>query len=228
MIGPFVLTLLLAAPAGASNAAVSSTPTDVASKALCTTLRENVRIALAGLMQNDAVIDTGRKAYRKMAEDRVARSPSVASDRLYVENAVSALVHNLARIDDLLDDSSRFPTAGVSPDALATNQMKQQLAAIADEQRKALNLLNGILETASFSDVANFDNGPGSPGSQSSLNSAPGEIDKQSATVDVTSAGAFDQVADDIAALQERAQTLESKAATTVLAVAAQCIDNAH
>jgi hypothetical protein len=226
MIGPFVLALLVSTAAPSETTAAA--PAAVPSKALCTTLRENVRIALAGLMQNDAVIDTGRKAYRKMASDRVARSTSVASDRLYVENAVAALVHNLAQIDDLLGNSARFPTAGVSADAIATNQMKEQLAAIADEQRKALNLLNGILETGSFDDAQNFGNDAGVPGSQSSLNAAPGDIYGKGTRGDVTSAAAFDQVADDIGALQERAQALESKAATTVLAVAAQCVDSPH
>jgi hypothetical protein len=214
-----LLALLLLNPPAGTALAPTPAPVQVRSKALCTTLRENVRIALAGLMENDAVIDTGRKAYRKMAEDRTAKSGAISSDRLYVENSVSALVHNLAQIDDLLSDPARFPVAGQSADALATIQMKDQLSAIASEQRKALNILNGVLETGDFDDAQKIGV---HPDVKSSLTSIPGQVDT-SGIADIDSSAALDHVADDIEALQGQAQTLESKAATTVLAVAAQC-----
>jgi len=222
MSGAFVLALLLAAPAPAP----AQPPLAVApSKALCTTLRDNVRTALAGLMQNDAIIETGRKAYHKMALDRVAGTTGVASDRLAVENVVAALVHNLGQIDALLADPNRFATTGASGDGQTATAMKTQLGAIADQQKKALNLMSGILETSDFNDAAHIGDESDVMGStvHSSLTSAPGQNPHVSANADLSGAAAFDRVADEVGAQQVQVRSLESKAAKTVMDAAAQC-----
>jgi hypothetical protein len=225
MNGVLLLALLLTAP----SPAPASPPViiQVHSKALCTTLRDNVRIALAGLMQNDSIVDAGRKAYRKMAADQVAKtSGGVSMDRLYVSNAVSAMVHNLAEIDLLLGDPKRFPVSGSNDDAREAVTMKAQLAAIADLQRKTLDLLNGALQSVPddgghpTNTALQDEAGIGDTG----LRSAPDQIDRRTLATGISIAPPlFSDVADAIASQQAQAATLESKAAMTVMNVAAEC-----
>jgi hypothetical protein len=201
-----------------------------------------VRIALAGLMRNDAVIDAGGKAYRKMAHDAMAHSKgSVGMDRLFVENAVGAIVHNLAAIDALLDDPRRFPLAAGSTDTRSAVAMKAQLQAIADHQKQTLNVLNGMLETDTMKDMRGFEDlgvAPLSSGGATTAvagapMSAPVAAGMRSAPGDPGAAGnagndlldmtAYGQVADEIGREQREVQQLESDAAMTIMNVAAQC-----
>ena len=217
MLGAIVIAFLLAATSPAPSAA----PTHEA----CTTLRENVRTALAGLMKDDQIIEAGRKAYQKMSSDRTTNTRDVAIDRLYVENAVSAMVHNLALVDEQLADPARFPTDTARSDARATLAMKAQLTAIAAQQKKALDLLSGALETSNFNTMQNSTDGDGPTvaHNRSSLSGAPGELQNPSTNLDMSSGTPDDMVADAISSQQAQIQELESKAAVTVMAAAAVC-----
>ena len=216
MLGTIVVALLLAAPTPAPSVAPSHQA--------CTTLRENVRTALAGLMKDDQIIEAGRKAYQKMAADRTANTRDVAIDRLYVENAVTAMVHNLALVDEQLADPLRFPADTATSDARSTLAMKEQLTAIAAQQKKALDLLSGALETSNFNTMQNPTDGDGPTvaHNRSSLSGGPGELQNPNSNLDM-SGTANDTVADAISSQQAHIQELESKAATTVMAAAAAC-----
>ena len=151
-------------------------------------------------MKDDQIIEAGRKAYQKMASDRTANTRDVAIDRLYVENAVTAMVHNLALVDEQLADPARFPTDTATSDARATLAMKAQLTAIAAQQKKALDLLSGALETSNFNTMQNptDGDGPAVAHNRSSLSGAPGELQNPNANLDMTSGGPDDTVADAI------------------------------
>ena len=222
MLGAIVIAFLLAATSPAPSAA----PTHEA----CTTLRENVRTALAGLMKDDQIIEAGRKAYQKMSSDRTTNTRDLAIDRLYVENAVSAMVHNLALVDEQLADPARFPTDTARNDARATLAMKAQLTAIAAQQKKALDLLSGALETSNFNTMQNSTDGDGPTvaHNRSSLSGAPGELQNPSTNLDMSSGTPDDMVADAISSQQAQIQELESKAAVTVMAAAAVCNGVTH
>jgi hypothetical protein len=213
MLATYVIALLLAAPSPAPPAAPGHEA--------CTTLRQNVRSALAGLMKNDEVIESGRKAYQKMSADRTGNTRDLAIDRLYVENAIAALVHNLAIVDGQLADANRFP-----PDAsgaASTAAMKAQLGAIAAQQKKALDLLSGALETGNFNAMQNSgDDGPAIAHTRSSL-SAPTEVQNPTVTMDIAASTPDDNISDEIAQRQAQVAELESKAAMTVMSAAAAC-----
>lgn len=217
MLGAILAAFLLAAP----TPAPSPTPSHEA----CRTLRENVRTALAGLMKDDDIIEAGRKAYQKLSSDRTSNTKDVPIDRLYVENAVTAMVHNLALVDQQLADPTRFPTDAANADAHSTLLMKAQLTAIATQQKKALDLLSGALETSNFNSMQNSpDDGPTVVNNRSSLSTGPGDLQSPGAGIDMSAGAPNDNVADAIAAQQSQIQQLESKAATTVMSAAAACI----
>jgi len=218
MLGTMVVALLLAAP--------SPVPSIEPTHEACTTLRENVRTALAGLMKNDEVIESARKAYLKMSSDRTASARDVAIDRLYVENDVAALVHNLAIVDDQLADPKRFPQDAANG-SVSTAAMKGQLAAIATQQKRALDLLSGALETGNFDSMQNpnGDDGPAISQRRSSISAAPPEFQNPSVSMNMASGTPDDAVADELSARQTQLATLESKAAMTVMSAAAACND---
>ena len=82
-----------------------------------------------------------------MAEDQIARSAEKLDlDRIYLGKVATAMAHNLAVVDKLLADETRFPKKAVTDDDRVAQTLKSQIAAVADEQRKALNLVNNALE----------------------------------------------------------------------------------
>jgi hypothetical protein len=214
MLGAIVVALLLAAP--------SPAPSPALGHEACTTLRQNVRTALAGLMKNDEIIESGRKAYQKMSADRTTNTRDLAIDRLYVENAITALVHNLSIVDAQLADPIRFPLDAANG-ASSPAAMKAQLAAIAAQQKRALDLLSGALETGNFNAMQNSsDDGPTIVHTRSSL-SAPTEVLNPSVTLDVGASTPDDNIADEISQRQAQLAEMESKAAMTVMSAAAAC-----
>jgi hypothetical protein len=143
-----VLVWLLAASAAPAPPSPPPVIIEVKSRALCTTLRENVRPAALDLMKNDEVIDAGRIAFRRMASDRLAAAHAgVQMDRLLVENAVAAMVRNIEQLEAALDDPKRFPANPASDDERQANALKAQLQAVEDRQKLVLNVLNGTNET---------------------------------------------------------------------------------
>jgi hypothetical protein len=123
---------------------------DVKSRSLCTALRDNVAVSLAGLISNDSNIDIGRKAMMKMGGDEVKGSTAGKMDALVGENVVGSIVHNLVLIDQKLNDPERFPANPKTDDDRLALQVKAQLQAIEDAQKLQLNVLNGTVETVNM------------------------------------------------------------------------------
>lgn len=120
----------------------------VRSNALCTTLRTRIAPTVVGLMKNDEIIGAGHRAFMKMGRDSADNSAgSIEIDKLYLEQVETRLVHNLKVVDKLLGDAKLFPAAPANDDERDALLMKTQLMAVADSQRKALDLVSGTLET---------------------------------------------------------------------------------
>lgn len=123
----------------------------VRSNALCTTLRQNIAPTILGLMKNDEIIGAGHRAFAKMSRDVGDNSSaSMEIDKLYLEQVETRLVHNLKIIKQMLGDEKRFPAVPASDDERDAVAMRNQLQAVADSQRKALDLVSGTLETESL------------------------------------------------------------------------------
>ncbi len=120
----------------------------VRSNALCTTLRQNIAPSIAGLMKNDEIIGAGHRAFAKMSRDAGDNSSgSIEIDKLYLEQVETRLVHNLKVIDKMLGDEQRFPAQPKTADEREAAAMKSQLLAVAQSQRRALDLVSGTLDT---------------------------------------------------------------------------------
>lgn len=114
---------------------------------LCTTLNETVAPVLAGLMKNDEVIGSGERVLANMMYDRANGSQRAGMDRLQLENASLALVHNLAAIDGLLADSGKFPPTPRNDAERTANDIKTALQNVATSQKQKLNEIYGMMDT---------------------------------------------------------------------------------
>jgi hypothetical protein len=68
-------------------------------------------------------------------------------DQLYLRKAVDAMAHNLVIIDKLLADDKQFPKKATTDDDRVAQLLKEQIGAVAAQQRKTLDVMNGALET---------------------------------------------------------------------------------
>jgi hypothetical protein len=161
------LAVLCALPLTAQTPAPSTLPEigRVRAKGLCTTVRDRVAPMVLGLMKSDELVGAGHRAFFKMADDARSSRPrssgeqsaslALQVDQLYLRKAADAMAHNLRVIDTLLADETRFPKVANSDDDRIAQQLKAQIAAVAAQQRKTLDLMNGALETEALGAMQN-------------------------------------------------------------------------
>lgn len=241
--------VLAAATQGSPSPAALAPPQiiDVRTHALCATLSENIRPAVATLAQNDTMLTGERKNYEKLARDLVGGgSHALALDRLLIESRISTLVANLAAADTLLADAKRFPASPGSSDEKLATQIKTQLQAVVDEQKDMLNLVNGVIETdrlgemqSEFSDhMPNSKPTQAPPTPQTGSSSAPATNAGVSAGPAADLPGAdprktgdtglmgntlYGKVAEQLLASQTRATQLTKTAQDSIAVAAARC-----
>lgn len=113
---------------------------------LCQTLHQTAQPALAGLMQNDNLLESATHAAAKVSVDRAAGAThSEDADRQVLREAADALSHSLSVISQKL--SAGFPQ---DPDAAARaseQRLKSSLEAVTSAQNDALNLIEGYVAT---------------------------------------------------------------------------------
>ena len=155
----------------------------VHSKGLCTTVRDSVAPMVLGLMKSDELVGAGHRAFLKMADDsRTDPSPTkvglaMQMDQLYLRKAVDAMAHNLVVIDKLLGNDKQFPKAATSDDDRIAQLLKEQIAAVAAQQRKTLDVMNGALETEALGRMQNdFGGGSTVMGATAGLNPPKGSL----------------------------------------------------
>jgi hypothetical protein len=180
-IGALALTAQVPAPAPAP----STLPEigRVHSKGLCTTVRDSVAPMVLGLMKSDELVGAGHRAFLKMADDtRTDPSPTKVGlalqiDQLYMRKAVDAMAHNLVIIDKLLADDKQFPKKATTDDDRIALLLKEQIAAVAAQQRKTLDVMNGALETDALGRMQNdFGGGSTVMGATAGTNAPKGSL----------------------------------------------------
>lgn len=139
------------APAQAPAPAATAIPeiAHVRSSPFCSALRENVGHAIGGILANDALVAASKPVFMKMGHDfsMDVHGASLHLDMSRMEEISGSLLHNLKVIDALLGDPARFPKAPKTADERALVSMRDDLAKVASAQRKALNLVEGVVDT---------------------------------------------------------------------------------
>jgi hypothetical protein len=144
---------------------------------LCSTVANNVFYTIGGLRINDKLIANTKplliemgKAYeqssgvgarfdkQQAAWGNTAGGTHETNTGLVLGNQrlvrlADELVHNLDMIDGILNDPTRFPAVAKTDDDKKALALKAQLQAVADQQRKNLNVLYGLGDTFSLQDL---------------------------------------------------------------------------
>lgn len=118
-----------------------------AQSTLCATLHQTVAPALAGLMKDDSVIDLGQRALGHLTHG------GGDMDRLQMENASLALVHNLKIVDDLLADAKKFPASPKTDDERTASRIKADLESIVSWQKDRLNVIYGTMDSYALGEM---------------------------------------------------------------------------
>jgi hypothetical protein len=153
----------------------------VHSKGLCTTVRDSVAPMVLGLMKSDELVGAGHRAFLKIADDSRTDSSKLGLamqvDQLYLRRAADAMAHNLRIIDKLLADDKQFPKKAATDDERIAQLLKEQIASVAAQQRKTLDIMNGALETEELGRMQNdFGGGSTVMGATAGTNAPKGSL----------------------------------------------------
>jgi hypothetical protein len=173
-----LLAITVAQVAPSPSASPLKTITTVKSGPLCTTLTTTVLHTVQGLLINDRIIESSKGVLVDMGKAWMPNSlagekfdqlqaqwgnapagthnvddPGLILGAQHIYKISQGLVHNLQLIDNLLNDPARFPADPKDDQDRQALLLKEQLQAVADQQRKNLNLLNGLADTFSLQDL---------------------------------------------------------------------------
>ena len=160
-------TVARAEPTPAPTASPLKVIIEVHSRALCTALTSRIGPAIAGIIKNDQIIDQGHKGMLVVFSSPRQGRQQADYDLKYV---VSALVHNIKALDDVLNAPLVFKETPTTDDARRAAALKAQVQAIEDKQKAALNAISGLVDTEAMGD-ARYEGIWGAPNSQDELGS---------------------------------------------------------
>jgi hypothetical protein len=212
MLTFFVFAVVVAASAETPTPAPPALKTiiTVRSTQLCTAVAGTVLHTIQGLQANDRLIESAKPLLVETGKDFIpvsevgnsfgkrtarfggAHDPSAALvlDNQHLEKLADEILHNLALIDKILSDTSRFPEVPKTDADRTALLLKAQLQAVADQQRKNLNILYGLSDTLSLQTlVAKGDGMQGASGGGGS-GAQVGQSDQDVSFRDVLSASA--------------------------------------
>lgn len=122
----------------------------------CTAIRENIGPAVGALLANKPVIGEGKSILLQMAQDKIHRWSAalvIDSDMVKVDSVIGAMVKNLAATDMALNGLKHIPALPKTDDERHLAAMRDQLRAVADMQRRALDVLSGMYESYSSNEL---------------------------------------------------------------------------
>jgi hypothetical protein len=144
MLGAVLAAVIVSQPS--PSASPLRTIGHVRSSAFCTTLRQNVGLAVRDLIQNNIAIDDTKSLLLELARDKVSsanRTMVIDMDINRLGPLIDRIAQDLAEAQALLNDVRRFPAQPRSEDERRLAQIQKQLREISDHQNQALNVLSG-------------------------------------------------------------------------------------
>jgi hypothetical protein len=122
---------------------------------LCTGLRRVIGPAIARLLQSDKIIDSSKPMFHDFARESAIGQNKAAQDLAVarLESLIGPLVKNTQAVDKLLGDPYAFPKVPYSDDDRKLLQMRAQLLAVNDQQKKALDIVSGFVDTQQLGEL---------------------------------------------------------------------------
>lgn len=223
---------LLIVSLGVAPSPASTTPPTIAhvvARPLCTALRVQALPVLAGLATNDELTKAARPILARYYNDRyVLESSRAQFDIAAMRDIATRMAHNLLLIDTVLATLPTPPPSGpASADDLKVAALRKQFNEVEDAQRATINVIGGLAETQSFTDLQNFSNPlAGAIGPESARTPAPTPADTDMSTMTSGTALGSNSMTPFLSALSARAAavtTREEKVSESVLAAAKDC-----
>ena len=173
---PLSVTSFLAAVVMASPSPQPTLKTiiTVHSSEFCTALAKTVRPALAGLVQNDQLIERGRSVFAAAgdrakhggvanASGNIGTGPPTwsptAGDTMMVESRqrqlAKTIADNVGAIETILSDKKRLAAVTANDEDAKLLSIESQLSAIAAKQRTAVNIISGQAEGSELAGLYN-------------------------------------------------------------------------
>lgn len=128
----------------------------VRSSPFCTAVRENIGHAIGSLLQNKPFIADGKSILLQMSYDKISRAAPglvIDMDMVKVDRVVGGLVKNLDATDAQLNDLRRIPAVPQTEDDRHLAAMRDALRAVADRQRRMLDVFSGMYESYSSNEL---------------------------------------------------------------------------
>lgn len=153
----------ISSPSPTAPAAPLQTIGHVTATVLCSGLRNKIGPSISGLRVNDRIISQGQVMMAKLRSDALAdprgesgtggAGASSEMDDVQMSYLIEALTGNLTRIESLLNDQSIFAERPATDDQRALDLARARLQAVADRQRRILNILATTLQTNQTNDL---------------------------------------------------------------------------
>ncbi len=122
---------------------------------LCSGLQHVIGPAIGKVLQNDKIIEGSKPLFhqyvRSNANGLNKASQDLAVSRL--ESLVGPLVKNTQAIDKLLSDPYAFPKVAYSDGDQKLLQMRSELQAVNEQQKKVLDVISGFVDTQQLGEL---------------------------------------------------------------------------
>lgn len=128
----------------------------VRSSPFCTAVRENIGHAIGSLLENKPIIGDGKAILLKMSHDKISSaSPGLVidADMVEVDRVIGGLAKNLDSMDAQLNDLKRIPAVPKTESDRRLAEMRDALQAVADRQRRMLDVFSGLYESYSSNEL---------------------------------------------------------------------------
>lgn len=146
----------------------------VRSTPVCTALGDNIKHSIETLLADDETFKKTEPLFQQTADDfsksnlvssfgalqpahNDAADPRLVFDFNHLRDRGTALAENLKKIDELLNDAKRFPTAASSDDQRRLLAMRDELLKIAKAQNQTLNVISGTADEYALDDLFSRD-----------------------------------------------------------------------
>lgn len=154
------LVALAASPAAAVSAPKPAptplrTITHMHVSPMCTALGKVIGPAIAKVLQNDKYIANSKPLFHDFTQASAAGQNGAAKDMAVerLETLIGPLVKNTQAVDKLLSDPYAFPKVAYSDDDQKLLQMREQLRAVNQQQKKALDVISGFVDTQQLGEL---------------------------------------------------------------------------
>ena len=171
-----LLAVLVATPQPSPTPAVTPLKVieRVRSTPFCTALGDNIKHSIETLLADDDAFKQAEPLFEQAANDlefagdmessfndpHPARSHANARltfDIAHLRDRATSIVENLKKIDDLLSDAKRFPSAASTDEQRRLLALRDQLLKIAKAQNETLNVITGTAEEYAMDDLFSRD-----------------------------------------------------------------------